>query len=420
VKFFFFLFFAPFKEKMSLHTVGSDATYILPASMDSIPESFRSNRSAKPIPCVLQTVNIPSLSGSAGASGTSVIQIPCGASAGIMVNPYLIFTVNQTCADATTYFKGAAGCASACINRLSTYVNSVQVDNIQNADQVYDVLFSHSTSQNWLAYDAKTLMYARAALASATDYQVVVPLIGLLGSQQAFPLYLINGQLQIQIDWNTLARSLWNATAAPTAIAFSNVQLVYDRLQPEQAFIDSVRGQMMQGQNFVYAYTNYQSVPKVSAANSTFNYGLNVSSLRGVIQSSVLTADLSSGKAAGYSLVNGLTQFRVSLDGRMVNSNTLNAVTTPALCFAEAQKCLSRVFDASITDMNDNATYLTQGFFVGTSAQRVNEGLAFAGSPVSVVSVETSAAGATFTDFLLFICDYQLLVDASGSVQLVR
>jgi hypothetical protein len=50
----------------------------------------------------------------------------------------------------------------------------------------------------------------------------------------------------------------------------------------------------------------------------------------------------------------------------------------------------------------------------------VNEGLAFAGSPVSVVSVESSAAGATYTDFLLFIADYQMLVDASGSVQLVR
>lgn len=125
---FFFLFFAPFKEKMSLHTVGSDATYILPASMDSIPESFRSNRSAKPIPCVLQTVNVPALSGSAGASGSSIVQLACGASAGIMLNPYLIFTVNQTCADATTYFKGSTGSASACINRLSTYVNSVQVN----------------------------------------------------------------------------------------------------------------------------------------------------------------------------------------------------------------------------------------------------------------------------------------------------
>lgn len=409
---------------MSLHTVGSDATYILPASMDSIPEAFRSNRSAKPIPCVLQTVNIPALSGNASASGTSVIQIPCGASAGIMMNPYLTFKVAITgTKDKVVHFKGASQSASSVINRLSTYVNSVQVDNIQNADMVYDCLFAHSTSQNWLAYDAKALMLSGASvtLTAATETRnIVLPLIGLLGSQQAFPLYLINGQLQIQLDYNAINRAVYSADAAVSALTFSDVQLVYDRLQPEQAFIDSVRGQMMQGQNFVYAYTNYQSVPKVSAANSTFNYGLNVSSLRGVIQTSVLTADLTSATAQGKSAANGLTQFRVSLDGRLVNSNTLNASSNPAVCFAEAQKCLSRVFDASITDLNDNATYLTDAFFIGASTQRVNEGLAFAGSPCSVLSVETSAAGATYTDFLLFIADYQMLIDASGSVQLVR
>lgn len=389
--------------------------------MDSIPEAFRSNRSAKPIPCVLQTVNIPALSANTSASGTSVIQIPCGASAGIMMNPYLSFKVNLTCSDATSYFKGSSQSGSSVINRLSTYVNSVQVDNIQNADQVYDCLFSHSTSADWLTHDARVLMKSAQSLAAATDHNVVLPLIGMLGSQQAFPLYLINGQLQIQLDYNTVARALYNATAAPTAFDIKDVQLIYDRLQPEQAFIESVRGAMAAGQNFVYAYTNYQSVPKVSAANSTFNYGLNVSSLRGVIQTSVLTADLTDGKTQGVSASNTLTQFRVSLDGRLVNSNTLNTSAVPALCFAEAQKCLSRVFDASITDgVSTPGNYLSSWFFVGTSCQRVNEGLAFAGSPVSVVSVETSAAGATYTDFLLFIADYQMLIDASGSVQLVR
>jgi hypothetical protein len=394
--------------------------------MDSIPESFRSNRSAKPIPCVLQTVNIPALSGNASASGTSVLQIPCGASAGIMMNPYLTFKVNLTGTDKDTIkFKGASLAASSLINRLSTYVNSVQVDNIQNADQVYDTLFAHSTSQNWLAYDAKALMLADVGLVVAGTTtgakNVVLPLIGMLGSQQAFPLYLINGQLQIQLDYNSAARAAWGAAAAATAFTISDVQLIYDRLQPEQAFIDSVRGQMMQGQNFVYAYTNYQSVPKAAAANSTFNYGLNVSSLRGVIQTTVLTDDLSSGKAQGKSVNNSLSQFRVSLDGRLVNSNTLDSTGNPAVCFAEAQKCLSRVFDASITDKSDRDTYLTDSFFIGTSTQRVNEGLAFAGSPVSVVSVETSASAVNpHTDFLLFICDYQMLVDSSGSVQLVR
>ena len=415
---------------MSLHTVGSDCTYVLPASMDSIPEAFRSNRSAKPIPCVLQTVNVPALSANASASGTSVIQLPCGASAGIMCNPYLTFKVAITGTDKDVIkFKGASLSASSLINRYSTYVNSVQVDSIQSADQVYDCLFAHSTSQDWLAYDAKVLMLSDVGLTvagtSTGNKNVVLPLLGLLGSQQAFPLYLINGQLQVQIDYNSVLRACWSNGTAPSAFSVSDVQLVYDRLQPEQAFIDSVRGQMMQGQNFVYAYTNYQSVPKAipgaTNSSSNFNYGLNVSSLRGVIQTNVKTADLTDGKAQAKSVANGLTQFRVSLDGRLINSNTLNSSTAPALCFAEAQKCLSRVFDASITDKSTDATYLDTSFFIGVSTQRVNEGLAFAGSPCSVVSVEdTQGSADLFTSFILFISDFQLLIDSSGSVQMVR
>ena len=418
---------------MSMHTVGSDATYILPASVDSIPESFRSNRSAKPIPCVLQTVNLPSLSGEALASGTSVIQVPCGASAGIMLNPYLSFKITVKTAadaDADVKFNFSTASATACISRLSTYVNSVQVDNLTSADAIYDMLFAHSTSRDWMGSDAAVLMYSDQVIGKTkdTNFEVnaVVPLIGLLGSQQAFPLYLINGQLQIQIDWNTVARSLFCAGTIAQSIRFNNVQLVYDRLQPEQAFIDSVRGQMMQGQNFVYAYTNYQcvnrSIAGAAGITSNFNYGLNVSSLRGVVQTQVLASTLSAATRSA-SIANGLTQFRVSLDGRLVNSNTLSNTGNQALLFAEAQKCFSRLYDSSISDLATTpALYSSNYFMVGVSAQRINEGLAFAGSPVSVVSIEdtqgTDAAAATA--FVLFICDYQMLIDASGSVQLVR
>ena len=417
---------------MSLHTVGSDATYILPASENSIPEAFRSNRSAKPIPCVLQTVNLPSLTATAGPSGSSVIQVPCGSSSGIALNPYLSFTVTFTGTDKDELkFRGAARCASSLFNRFSTYLNSVLVDNIQSADQVYDCLFAHSTSADWLTHDAQVLMRADSnmtVVGTAVAVDCVVPLIGLLGSQQAMPLYLINGTLQIQIDYSTVANAVWSSGTAVSNFAVSNMQLVYDRLQPEQAFMDSVRAQMMQGQNFVYAYTNYQSIPQAIAAGgvtSNFNYGMNVSSLRGVIQTfrSTTEATNANGKQPGNSINNSLTQFRVSLDGRLINSNTLDSVSKPAQCFAEGQKCLSRIFDASITDYSTLANYLSSTFFVGVSAQRVNEGLAFAGSPVSVVSIESTYATANSvagTAYILLISDYQLLIDHAGSVQIVR
>lgn len=431
---------------MSLHTVGSDAKYILPASQDAIPEAFRSNRMAKPIPCSVQTVNIPALSGNASASGTSIIQVPCGASAGIMMNPYLRFSLQYTgtasAAGSGFRFKGAVGSAAACINRLSTYVNSVQVDNIQNFDQVADTLFAHSTSNDWVTHDATLMLGAGVSHFLATNgtasatYTYCVPLIGLLGSQQAMPLYLINGQLQVQIDWNALARQFSvladaNATGI-TGSTFSNIQLVYDRVQPEQAFIDRVRSQMADGQKYVYGYTNYQNTTIATVnGQSTLNFGLNVSSLRGVLASQVLTADLSASAEAndGYSLVNGLSQFIVTLDGRLINSLTLDAVTAPAVVFAELQKANGRIFDASITDVTvstaaaglvGGGTFLTQNFAVGVSAQRVNEGLAFSGSPVSICSIQVNTGAAAYTMFVTFVSDYQMLIDNSGAIELIR
>jgi hypothetical protein len=411
---------------MSLHTVGSDATYILPASYDSVPQAFMSNKSAKPIPCSLQTVNIPALTATANASGTSIIQLPCGSSAGIMLNPYIRFDVLLAGGggDAVYTFKGATKSATSLINRLSTYINSVQVDNIQNADQVYDLLFSHSTSNDWITHDAQILMYSGITSAAAAPAlrTVVMPLIGALGTQQGVPLFALNGTLQVQLDYNSLARAVYQSGGtALTGFAISNVQLVYDKISVEQMFVDKVKSDMAQGRKYVLGYTNFQSTTLTPGLSAFFNYGLNVSSLRAVAAQQILTSNLTTIGETGVSVVNGLTQFQVSLDGRLVNSNTLNASVSPALVFAELNKCFSRLFDASITDVSTGATYATTSFAVGVSAQRCNEALAFAGSPVSVVGINVNAAdNATHTMFLSFISDYQLLIDASGAVEIVR
>lgn len=416
------------------HYVGNDTKYFLPASRDSIPEAFCSNKNPKPIPSSVQCVNVPALTGTANPSGTSIIQIPCGSSAGIMCNPYLRFTLTTTAPIAATnnqQFKGSVGACTALFNRLSTYVNSTQIDNIQNADAVYDLLFAHSSSNDWLTHDAQIELGAGVTVAmggaAVTDFTrtYCVPLIGLLGSSQAFPLYLVNGTVQVQIDYNSIARSYYmsgaNATA-PTNFAISSVQLVYDRIQPEQAFIDSVRQSMMaSGSKFVYGYTNYQnSTLNTNAGQQTLNYGLNVSSLRALVSNQILTADLASATANGLSVNNGLSQYIVSLDGRLVNNNVLDSANATAIVFAELNKCFGRLFDATISDSSTSATYLTNNFAVGVSCQRTNENLAFSGSPVSIVGLQVTTTAALYTLYNTFISDYQMLIDISGAVEIVR
>ncbi len=449
---------------MSLHTIGSDARYILPASYDSVPEAFRSNKSAKPIPCSLQTVNLPSLSGNQGLGGSSMLQVPCGASAGYMANPYLRYTITlknsvaKIATDTVFSFKGSARAATACISRYATFVNSQMVDNLQNAWNTYDTLLIHSTSQPWLQNDGRLMLGAdleyktsaeRDINANLPSMTVCVPLLGLLGSQSAFPLFLVNGTLQIQVDWASSVNAFLSQQVAGVDVATINgleikdVQLVYDKISCEQAFVDSVRADMMKGNKFVFGYTNYQltSVANAASANATFNYGLNVSSLRAILMTQYDTSKLTNANPM-YSISNGVRAFQVSLDGRQISNVNHDTAVSPALSFAELQKCMGRLFDASISELSgfaDTAVggvavvgiaadtnlananrYASRSFAIGASCQRVNEGLAFSGSPCSVASIQYTQGATPVTSFILFISDQQLLVEADGSISLVR
>jgi hypothetical protein len=409
--------------------------YQLPFASEAVPSSFKSNLAPRPINCSLTTVVVPSTSGSASASGLSTIQVPLG-NAAYIVNPYLRFKVVTTKAANTNgyVYKGAVASASALISSYQTTLNSTIIDNVTNADKVYDAILAHGTSADWLTRDGSVLMNtltAVAADAATTDTAVYcIPLLGLLGSQQAFPAWACQGQLQINCNWNTVAGAFaLSDEAGPqtnpiTAFVISELSFVYDKITVESDFIGKMKGDMMSSNaKYVYNYTNYQNVtaPSVNGQN-TINTGLNVSSLRGVVLSQVLTADLTSTAvvAKGYSLRNGLSAFVVTLDGRIINNSQLDAVNAPAVCFAEVQKCFNKVFDASVTDVSTKATYLTQSFIAGVSASRCAEGLSFQGSPVSVVGCQLTTAAATFTQFLIFISDYSLLIGADGQVDLVR
>ena len=190
---------------------------------------------------------------------------------------------------------------------------------------------------------------------------------------------------------------------------------------------------MASNAKYVYNYTNYQLVTAPSVAGqNTINTGLNVSSLRGVVLSQVLTADLTATAVnnKGYAKRNGLSNFVVTLDGRIINNSQIDAVNAPSVAFAELQKCFNKVFDASVTDISSKSTYGIAGvadsnllpisFAAGVSASRCAEGLAFQGSPVSVVGVQTTTTAATYTQFLIFISDYSLVIGADGAVDLVR
>jgi hypothetical protein len=409
---------------------GQNYQYVLPFQNDAVPSSFKSNLAPRPINCNLQTVVVPSTSGNSGLGTTGIIQVPLGNSAYIC-NPYLRFKVVYTGVNTETFkFKGAAGGASALIASYQTSINSTLIDNIQNYGLgIMEPILAHSSSNDWLNKDGGVLMntpHLASTLGAAGLTEVYcIPLIGLLGSQQSFPAWAINGILQINVNYvSTLFAALTGSSGVSvTAVSFQELSLVYDRVAVEGDFITKMKNEMASsGAQYCYAFTNYQSLTAVSTnGQNTINTGLNVSSLRGVVMTSVLTADLATDLSGnGYSLRNGLSNFQVTLDGRLINSSILDAVNQPAAVFVELQKCFSRVFDSNVTDISAKDTYLTQSFAAGVSCNRVSEGLSFAGSPCSILGLQLTQSAATFTNFIMYISDYQLLIGANGDVSLVR
>jgi len=445
---------------------GQNYQYVLPFQNDAVPSSFKSNLAPKPINCNLQTVTVPSTSGTAALGATSIIQVPLGQSAYIC-NPYLRFKVNYVVGGTNVTgaaFKSASQSAMALISSYQTSVNSTLVDNIQNFPQVADILLSHACSKEWLASDGNILMATASSPPAATPVVAAlnpnlgfackgemaqnttisevycVPLLGLLSSQQAFPAYAVNGILQININWVSSVEAALTGNAAGVVtgnlgLNFSEITLVYDRVAVEGDFINKMKNEMASsGAKFCYAFTNYQTISAASVnGQSTINTGLNVSSLRGVVMSSILTADYTTENGGlGFSLPMALTNFQVTLDGRLINNVLLDAVNAPASCFIEMQKSFSRIFDSSVTDNSSRPEYrgitaasvaATNGarsFAVGVSCNRVSEGLQFQGSPVSVVGLQLTQGATTATNYIVYISDYNLLIGADGLCEIVR
>ena len=414
---------------MSQIQYGSSQRYSLPSSIDSVPMAWRSNKDPRPTASNVSTVVVPSLTGQQNASGTSIISVPCSTSSGYGSDFYLRVQVQLTGTQADVgkwRFKGSVGSATSLINAMTTFVNSTQIDNLQNFDQIADICLAHSTSKSFLDNDASILMgtgveFPEGKAAAGVVRNFCIPLLGLLGSQQALPLFAIQGSLQININWNSVARAIYETTNAWVINGFTvtRCELVYNRAQVEQSFIEQVRSEMGMGQSYVYSYTNYQSSPQVTQAGSgqSFQYGLNMSSLRGIVANQVLNADLSDLSKQGLSLRNGLNQFIVLLDGRQVSNVVLD---NEAQQFAELNKVFSKLYDASVSDACNAVTYNTNYYAVGQSTLRTSEALSFAGSPCSVLNVTFSVTAANHALNFVFIADKQLLISGDGSVALAQ
>jgi len=430
-----------------------------------IPSSMLSDAQPRLIASQVRQVQLPSASGDQTTGGVLNFQLSTGVGQGYLKRGscYLRTTIKLTTSadlrnnqgwvnydtDVVTSnipaFGGPLTQASQIINRLTLLSGGSVIEQINNYHIVANVVNAHASSQAYGMADQSIYENAFAGITNenldeipastnqALYLTVTIPLLsGLLQSQHHLPLFLLSGNLQIQLDLNPF-NVAFSGPASVTAASFTNNTLMYEQLNVD-AVMEATLKQSLMRAPFQIPFNSFVSLAVASVGGSTSSQpiGLNLSSVYGVLVTEV--------EAAGQVLANrkyhikaGLSSIKCFADGRLVNSYN---VDNDCLFFAEMNKVFNLCFDPIRTSAlgHDYASasglkfaksqYRSFVFASGVCMTRVSEdGVVMAGSPVNQMLVELQHNGDSPANTIAYyIVPHQLIftVDIAGVAAVIR
>lgn len=437
----------------------------LAAGAMDIPSSMLSDSQPRLVASQVRQVQLPSQSGDQQAGGVLNFQISTGVGQGYLKRGscYLRTTIAVTTgadysatAAALPFnftqtglsFGGPLAQASHVINRLTILSGGSVIEQINNYSVVADIVNAHASSVHYNLADQGLYENSLQQISSATRdpapanqtttqyITVCIPLLsGLLQSQHHLPLFLLAGNLQIQLDLNPLA-SAFNVVAAGavSAATFSNNTLMYEQLSVD-AVMEATLKQSLMRAPFQIPFNSFVSLAVAQAASTSSQpVGLNLSSCYGILVAEV--ANPATAADRKFMIKNGLTSIKLFADGRLVNSHIINS---DPLFFAEMNKVFNLAFDPARTSClgplvskydaaaeGRRIQYDSYVFTSGVSMTRVAEdGVVMSGSPVNQMLVELQhdgTAGNFAASTTYYIVPHQLIftVDIAGTAAVIR
>lgn len=409
-------------------SLSATYSYANPLNLTSeVPNEVVPQSSSKLIQSTSKQVSITCTgANSANAGGFLTFQLPSGSGAGWLKTKSIgfQFTVTPTTAGAAPDWAFNTRNATSVINRLTVSVGSQQIEQIQNYAQFSSILYTHCGSNDYSTHDATILEKHSATLASGTPITAIVPLFsGLLNSDKYIPLWLMSAPIQIMIDFNTATAAF--ATTAVTGYTVTNPKLLFEVVNMDPSYDNSIRQAMAEsGQAFSIYMNSVLSAQTSQALGATlsFNSGLSLSSLNGILCASILTADMASGTAVKYFVQNGATQYRWFIDGQQYPQYPITCdANDQTLPFYSLQNTVGNVFDTTITSESDLTTYPTADFVTGVGLRRsLDNALTHVGIPATQAITEIVGATAAATVFIFYLYSAQVLVDGNGSVMVLK
>jgi len=428
----------------------------LAAGLMDIPSSMLSDSQPRLIASQVRQVQLPSQSGNQSAGGVINFQISTGVGQGYLkrgscyLRTKIVITTSADCsaqsivntydtavAAAKVCFGGPLAMASHAINRLTLLSGGSVVEQINNYHVVADIVNAHASSAPYLNNDAGLYENAfqqitGAACDSATadtlTITVTIPLLsGLLQGNHHIPLFLLSGNLQLQLDLNPIGAAFCGA--AVTNVSFQDNTLMYEQLSVD-AVMEATLKQSLMRSPFQIPFNSFVTLAAAVGAASTVSQpiGLNLSSVYGVLVAEVLAPNTLNNRK--YMVKNDLNYIKLFADGRLVNSYEINR---DPLFFAEMNKVFNLAFDATRTSglgitflsapAAARAAYDSYVFTSGVCMTRVSEdGVVMAGSPVNqlLVELQHGASGAASTAFYVVPHQLILTIDIAGTPAVIR
>jgi hypothetical protein len=411
--------------------------------------------------------SVPTSSGNVGPSSTLLFNLPVGgydyiksnsmylkcsvtisASRGNDTNPSSVrFAGGVEAVNGTSLFN--QGGASSLINRVNVMVGGTSL-NYPQYNHFRNSVLPHILGNDYIFNDLRQMEYAGIAIEGGTvantpftrTVNVAIPLwLPCFNSNQAFPALLISTPITIEILTETFAAALSQHNCTITGYEIRDASLIYETItvssEFKQALLQSKAGQM-----YSIKLNDWMCVgPSAYTGSLTYQIGCGLSSLRAVLWTEQLVADVAAANIKKY-LSNGLLDYKVYVNNLQISVNNPD---NDAVAFAEMNRALSRLNDYNITSAmlpvantlttGVKNTYTSHNWLGGASCDVFSDyGYEQTGVPASTVTVELTKglpnaykwqnatvvdnAGANLYVFLLH--DSTLSVDVFSGVVMVR
>lgn len=405
---------------------GRQNTIIPTSAISDVPNSLLSKRQMKAMNSRNQVIQLSASNGNvAGPSGNISFNIGCGSGQGYLRGGscYLRFDFTPT-GSSPINFNGAVGttsCASL-IRTINLNIGGLQIEQVNDYDKYYRIVQSHATNANYVEHDCQITESSSSAsitgMTSGTKYTFSVPILsGVLNQDNHVPLFLLNSQLQIQLNLNSVSEALYDAVG-PTNFVIDDPVLVYEKIHCDAEFENAVRAKLAEGGVYELPYYSALSYRSAVAAAGTFsqNIGVNLSSLSSVLWCHITNP--TSGTDAKLMVVNNAnlkasSRRVVRCDGEQILQTQLYS---DGQCFMELQRSVGSILDTNQTTIATKDNFPTSYWVNGQSTERFSDAdLCMKGRSCNNIVVEEQGVAGASTVYLYLVYNAVLMIQADGS-----